>query len=121
MKILVISHKNYDFPKNSIYQPILVGAELSQKDLGILKDNLGENISVKNPYFCELTGLYWAFKNQSFLKDVEYIGLVHYRRYFKGRFNFHNKHILSELEIKEIFKKYEVILAKKTKKNGYIM
>ena len=36
------------------------------------------NISEKNPYYCELTGLYWAWKNL----DAEYIGLVHYRRYF---------------------------------------
>lgn len=57
-------------PKDEMYLPLHVGAEgkfdASGKplDLGYTKDNTGENISEKNSYFCELTGLYWAWKNR---------------------------------------------------------
>lgn len=77
IKVIVATHKKYQMPIDTMYLPVQVGAELKQ-DLGYQKDNDGENISIKNPYFCELTGLYWAWKN---LKS-DYIGLVHYRRYF---------------------------------------
>jgi hypothetical protein len=60
--------------------PVQGGKTISDIDLGIQGDDTGENISAKNPYYCELTELYWAWKN---LKNVDYIGLCHYRRYFK--------------------------------------
>lgn len=59
--------------------PIHVGKAISKLDLGIPGDDTGDNISVKNPGYCELTGMYWAWKN---LKGVDIIGLCHYRRYF---------------------------------------
>ena len=113
MKLLVITHKDYIFPENKIYYPILVGKDLHKINLKILADNVGENISLKNQSFCELTGLYWAFKNQEFLKDAEFVGLVHYRRYFKGKLKFLNKKILREKEIQEIFATHQIILGRK--------
>ena len=62
IKILVAAHKNYWMPEDSVYLPLHVGAE-GKSDLGYTKDNTGDNISAKNPNFCELTGLYWAWKN----------------------------------------------------------
>jgi hypothetical protein len=60
--------------------PIQGGKAIANVDLGIQGDDTGENMSEKNPHYCELTVLYWAWKN---LKGVDYIGLDHYRRYFK--------------------------------------
>lgn len=78
-KILVCCHKKGQFVSNEPYTPIQVGKSISDTDLGILGDDTGDNISFKNENYCELTGLYWAWKN---LKDVDIIGLCHYRRYF---------------------------------------
>lgn len=77
IKIIVATHKKYNMPEDKIYVPVQVGAE-NKESLGYQKDNEGDNISLKNPYYCELTGLYWAWKNL----DADYIGLSHYRRHF---------------------------------------
>ena len=89
IKVIVATHKKYQMPTDDLYFPVHVGAE-EKEDLGYIKDNEGDNISTKNPSFCELTGLYWAWKN---LK-ADYIGLVHYRRYFFLK----KKHYKSEKE-----------------------
>ena len=82
--IIIATHKSYQMPDDRMYLPLHVGAEGKKDaegndlDLGYVKDNTGENISILNPSFCELTGLYWAWKNL----DADYIGLAHYRRHF---------------------------------------
>ncbi len=75
--IYIMAHKAFDAPQLPGYAPLQVGAALHD-DLGWLRDDAGENISAKNPYYCELTGLYWVWRN----RDDEVKGLVHYRRYF---------------------------------------
>lgn len=84
VKIIIATHKKYRIPKDKMYLPLHVGAEGKKDtqgnslDFGYAKDNTGDNISKLNPSFCELTALYWAWKNI----DADYIGLVHYRRHF---------------------------------------
>ena len=116
IKVVVATHKKYQMPSDEMYLPLHVGAE-GKNDLGYTKDNTGDNISLKNPFFCELTGLYWAWKNL----DCDYIGLAHYRRHF----SLYNKkmktesekfeHLLTLKEADEIFKNTDIILPKKRK------
>lgn len=81
IKILVASHKKSWMPSDDMYLPIHVGKAKSNTEFGYVGDDTGENISVKNPVYCELTAIYWAWKN---LKS-EYIGLVHYGRMFSEK------------------------------------
>lgn len=71
-------HKPSHIVSNAAVQPIHVGAALSGHELGMLRDDSGDHISAKNPFFCELTAQYWAWKNDA---DSTHIGLQHYRRF----------------------------------------
>lgn len=77
IKIGIAAHRQYWMPETDIYLPIQVGAA-GKENLGYTRDDSGQNISERNPQYCELTALYWMWKNL----DVEYCGLVHYRRHF---------------------------------------
>lgn len=114
IKIVVVSHKPYPMPKDPIYVPVEVGAGLREEHFFDHRDDQGEdNISKKNPYYCELTALYWAYKN---LDDYDVLGLVHYRRYFmKNSFCFRKNldNIISQKEIDSLLSKYDIILPKK--------
>ncbi len=59
--------------------PIQVGAALTGKRICEVRDNTGDHISEKNREYCELTALYWIWKNTS----SQYAGLCHYRRHFE--------------------------------------
>lgn len=79
IKIFICAHKEIPLPQHPYFLPIQAGAALHDTIKGYQPDNEGDNISIKNPHFCELTCHYWAWKN---LKNVDIVGLNHYRRYF---------------------------------------
>lgn len=74
--------------------PIQVGKALNDSCIEEVTDNTGNNISDKNKIYCELTALYWIWKNT----NEEYVGLYHYRR----QFNISKKEILKILEDADI-------------------
>lgn len=85
VKILVACHKPDTVYHDEVYTPIHVGRAISRyKDemSDMIGDDTGVHISEKNPFYSELTAQYWGWKN---LKDVDYIGLCHYRRYFQTK------------------------------------
>lgn len=84
--IIIATHKKYQMPDDVMYLPVHVGAA-GKDSIGYQRDDTGDNISVLNPFFCELTGMYWAWKNI----DADYIGLAHYRRHFSHKKNKRDK------------------------------
>lgn len=69
--------------------PIQVGAIELLSCADDLRDSTGENISEKNGNFCELTALYWIWKNKllpggsASNETAQYFGLCQYRRRFE--------------------------------------
>lgn len=117
MSIYVITHKKFTpIVKDDFYKNLLVGVDNgNQGEKNYLKDNSNDNISKKNASFCELTGMYWLWKNS----NDAIIGITHYRRYFlKRRFS---KKFLSEKNIKKNLKIYDIILPKKSYLDGLTM
>lgn len=114
--IMVVAHKMFDttiLPEG--YYPIKVGSSLENnivQQKGWLVDNTGDNIANENPYYCELTAQYWAWKNYKYnSKDI--IGLAHYRRYFFDYNNVTsnwNDSILTIERARDILKNHKIIM-----------
>lgn len=94
IKIFLSYHKPSVILKNEIFQPIHVGRALQKQDKdswtfqNLVGDDTGDNISERNPNYCELTAQYWAWKNA--IRGVDYVGFMHYRRHLS--FNLHKKY-----------------------------
>ncbi|MGN0342148.1 MAG: DUF4422 domain-containing protein [Roseburia sp.] len=100
LRIYVATHKRFAPPQEKIYIPLHVGRE-GKEDFGYIGDNTGEHISGKNKSYCELTGMYWMWKNVS----CDIIGLCHYRRYFAR-----DGKLLTEGEIRNILSQADIVL-----------
>jgi hypothetical protein len=85
LRILVCYYKDIFLkPNHESYYLLQCGVDSTGIDLGIQKDNLNSNISSRNKYWSEITGLYWAWKN---LPKTDYVGLCSYRRYFNFKYS----------------------------------
>lgn len=114
VKVIVATHRFYWMPADPLYIPVQVGAE-GKEDLGYIPDNTGDNISSRNANYCELTGLYWAWKNL----NCEYLGLAHYRRHFTAYSGIRDrKNILNLDQARGMLTEVDVLLPRK--RNYYI-
>ena len=104
IKIYMITHKNNVNIPNGI-TPLFVGNGKNEKNF--IRDNTGENISTKNNNYCELTGLYWIWKNDK--SDI--VGLCHYRRFFgKNKNDIYNE---NDERIENILLNNDIIVSPK--------
>ena len=98
IKIFTAYIKEFEIPTNKdIYIPIHAWKKTSNNNLDMIWDDTGDNISHKNKNYCELTAMYWVWKNYD-LKNIQYIWLAHYRRLFN---------------INDNIKDYDIIIPKK--------
>ncbi|MEI0700195.1 DUF4422 domain-containing protein, partial [Brachyspira intermedia] len=117
VKILISYHKPSVLLQDDVLTPIHVGRALatesskdgnmSEEDYQWMLDNMigddtGDNISHLNREFCELTAMYWAWKNYDKLGNPEYIGFMHYRRLFDFIGNSKYLNINKDLNIPEL-------------------
>ena len=104
IQIFTITHKAFTPPPDPMYLPLQVGKSLHPA-LGYLSDNTGDQISEKNPFFCELTGMYWIWKNY---RQADYIGICHYRRYLLNE----QGKLFKQAELSSLLSEYDMITTK---------
>ncbi|MCI8485323.1 MAG: DUF4422 domain-containing protein [Lachnospiraceae bacterium] len=113
IRIYVATQKKIEWDLDTCYVPIYVGAALKteKNPYGYCADNEGTNISLKNRTFCELTALYWTWKNS----NADVAGLAHYRRFLSNkRFSTNAQKALGTKEIYKLMQNYDLILPKKS-------
>ena len=117
IKVYILTHKKFDYEsidEKQMYKPLLCGSACLNEDFGYIRDDTGDNISSLNKYYAELTGEYWAWKND----DSDIIGFCHYRRYFTKNILLN---IIGEKEIRKILRDYDIILPQKMHLNITIL
>lgn len=77
IKLYIATHKEFVCPQDDIYEPLWLG-KTENNHWGYQEDKAVPEISDLNPLINECTGLYWMWKHAR----EDYVGLVHYRRYF---------------------------------------
>jgi len=78
-KIYVVHYKKGTIVKDDdFYQPLMSGNVFTNEKEPFVGDDTNDNISEKNAYYSELTGIYWAWKNT----HHEITGFCHYRRFY---------------------------------------
>lgn len=81
ISIYVCYHEPTPIIADPVFKYIYCGAAINGAENyipGTLRDDAGDNISRLNKSFCELTAIYWAWKNDT---RSSYIGFMHYRRH----------------------------------------
>lgn len=83
IKILVTYKDRHKVFKSDIITPIQTRRAIADEIFeDMIGDDTGENISVKNHKYNELTAQYWAWKNYDKLGNPDYIGFMHHHQHF---------------------------------------
>ena len=122
--IYVCCHQQCRLPDNELLVPIQAGRAAAGFRLDMAGDDSGENISLRNQNFCELSVLYWIWRNT----EHDCFGLCHYRRFFNlvgdgtdleslEDFTAQSGHTAENLQ--QLMESYDLIVpAAKSKENG---
>lgn len=140
VKVFVLYHKQSRVFRSEAYEPLQTGCNQNAPIKGFLHDNDGVNISDKNPWYAELTGNYWVWKNYlPAHPETEYIGFCHYRRNWDfsklgrtedvgfvhkmtfSRFGRLFEHQSSESFLLRILRGYDILLPEKWSVRAYNM
>lgn len=79
ISVLIAAHKKFDLVPSDVVTPVQVGAALTKEALFENRDSdSADNISHLNPFYCELTAHYMAWKSD---ESSDFVGLMHYRRF----------------------------------------
>ncbi|MBQ9947547.1 MAG: DUF4422 domain-containing protein [Oscillospiraceae bacterium] len=102
IKLLVCCHREDMVPELPLLVPVQVGAALADRRFPRFRyDDDGENISHKNRSYCELTAIYWAWKNIS----ADHYGLFHYRRYLYPSVNSRRPYIIESAPAPDVLER----------------
>lgn len=105
MSIFVVTHKDIEKNIPQEYKTFAVNANVNTINADFY-DNTLDNISLKNTSYCELTAIYWLWKNYK----GDFVGINHYRRFFSNGNDYLESH-----KAKELVKSGAVILPEKEK------
>lgn len=108
LTMYMVTHTPVDYvPKGRT--PIFVGT--GDNKYNYITDCSGDNIAEKNKNYCELTALYWIWKNDC---SSKYVSIEHYRRFFMKK-NALLPHICKQDDIKKILQSYDVAVSQKSR------
>lgn len=110
VELYVAAHKAFRMPPHAdCYKPIQAG-RCGRAPLGFPGDDTGENISELNPYLNECTALYWIWRHAR----GQYIGLMHYRRYFAREYVLPGGSLLDAADVCSLLQDYDILLPERT-------
>jgi len=115
---LGLDNKLYEEIKKLGYVPVGLGDNKFTSEW--TRDNTGNNISLKNPYYGEYSFHYWIWKNELANINNHWIGFCTYRRFWKKKNNSQIGYFKDDIldNVPEEWKDYDVILGKKIDVTG---
>ncbi len=91
MYCITVQDNHLDLIQNLNYIPVGLGNNINSELF--TRDNIGKNISQKNPFYGEYTFHYWLWKNKpEIFEDNKWIGFCQYRKFWT------QKHITQDLK-----------------------